>query len=181
MPLLHVVAGFAFIAAPLVVLIVARPRRALIEDVAGALTPDRRDLGWLQYALLVALGAKLRAPRTGKYNAGQKLNSWYWLLASLALAATGLVLAVNFFTKDIFDAAFVERVFPLHELIALLSLIPLAGHLYVALVNRATRPALRGMLTGDVDAAWAAEHHADWAETRSTRTDGRAEDPRQRR
>lgn len=164
-PLLHIIFGVAWLVAPLALVALLRRRRALAADVTAALTPERRDLAWLRYAALAVLGARLRQPRTGKFNAGQKLNTWYWLLASAALAATGLVLAVNFFTKSIFDAAFVVQVFPLHELIALISLIPLGGHLFVALVNRSTRPALTGIITGDVDARWAAEHHAAWFET----------------
>lgn len=163
-PLLHVIFGFAFILTPLALVLVVRQRRALAEDIAGSLTPERGDGGWLRYALLALLGARLRQPPTGKYNAGQKLNTWYWLLASLALAGTGLVLAVHFFTRSVFDTAFVERVFPIHEVLAFMSLIPLAGHLYFALVNASTRPALRGMVSGEVDAAWAREHHDRWYE-----------------
>ena len=37
-----------------------------------------------------------------------------------------------------------------------------AGHLYLALVHEPTRPALRGMTSGRVDAAFAREHHAAW-------------------
>jgi cytochrome b subunit of formate dehydrogenase len=37
-----------------------------------------------------------------------------------------------------------------------------AGHLYMAIVNPGTRPALRGMLTGRVDRNWARAHHAEW-------------------
>jgi formate dehydrogenase subunit gamma len=168
LPLVHIVFGVAFLVAPLLVVLLARQRQALIRDVAGALTPRQGDAAWLNYAALSLLGARLPAPRTGKFNAGQKLNSWYWLIAWLALSATGIVLAVNFLTKSVFDPPFVEAVFPLHELIALLSIIPLAVHLYLALVNRGTRPALRGIVTGDVDAAWAREHHADWYDARMT-------------
>jgi len=166
-PLLHVIFGIAWMLAPLALLAVLRRRRAVLDDVAGSLTPARGDVDWLRYASLTLLGARVRQPPTGKYNAGQKLNSWYWILASTALALTGVVLAVNFFTKRVFDAAFVERVFPLHELVALISLAPLAGHLYLTLINRATRPSLPGMITGEVDAAWAAEHHSAWAKEES--------------
>lgn len=163
-PLLHTLFGIAFALTPLALVALLRRRRALIDDVAGALTPASGDAAWLRYAALAVLGAPIRQPRTGKYNAGQKLNTWYWLLAWAAFSLTGGVLAVNFFTKSVFDAAFVERVFPLHELLAFVSLLPLAGHLYVALINRGTRPALPGIIRGDVDAAWAAEHHQAWYE-----------------
>jgi formate dehydrogenase subunit gamma len=163
-PLLHIIFGVAWILAPLALIALIRRRGALAADVAGALTPEAGDAAWLRYAVLVVLGARLRQPRTGKFNAGQKLNTWYWLLASLALAMTGAVLAINFFSKSVFDTSFVEQVFPLHELIALFSLLPLAGHIYIAVANRSTRPALSGIISGDVDAAWAREHHAAWYE-----------------
>jgi formate dehydrogenase subunit gamma len=163
-PLLHIIFGVAWILAPLTLIALIRQRRALALDVAAALTPATADVAWLRYASLAVLGARVRQPRTGKFNAGQKLNTWYWLLASIALAMTGIVLAVNFFTKSILDTTFVQQVFQLHELIALLSLIPLAGHIYFALFSRSTRPALRGMVAGSVDAQWAKEHHADWYE-----------------
>jgi cytochrome b subunit of formate dehydrogenase len=43
---------------------------------------------------------------------------------------------------------------------AFLAVTPLVGvHLFMATVNRATRKSLPGVFTGDVDAAWAREHH----------------------
>ena len=36
------------------------------------------------------------------------------------------------------------------------------GHFFLAVVNPGTRPALRGMLLGTVDRAWAEHHHAAW-------------------
>jgi formate dehydrogenase subunit gamma len=163
-PLLHIVFGVAWILAPLALVALLRDRRNILMDVAGALTPERNDDRWLRYATLAVLGARVRQPPTGRFNAGQKLNTWYWLLSWVALSATGLVLAVNFFTKSVFDADFVNQVFPLHELIALVSLFPLAGHLFLTLFNRSTRPSLPGIISGDVDAAWAREHHAVWYE-----------------
>ena len=37
-----------------------------------------------------------------------------------------------------------------------------AGHLYLALVRESTSPALSGMLSGEVDAEWARQHHPKW-------------------
>lgn len=163
-PLLHVLLGFGLIASPLLTLLLARERRALLRDMTSAITPEPRDALWLQWAGLVALGAKVRAPRVGKFNAGQKLNTIVWMFAYLWLGGTGLALAIFFFDRAWIDADLVRRLFPLHELAAWLVIVPLAGHLYIALVNRGTRPALSGIVSGDVDAAWAAEHHALWYE-----------------
>jgi cytochrome b subunit of formate dehydrogenase len=38
------------------------------------------------------------------------------------------------------------------------------GHVYLAVINPATRHALRGMTLGDVDRDWALHHHRKWVE-----------------
>ena len=50
----------------------------------------------------------------------------------------------------------------LHDGATFLAAALVAGHLYLALGLPATRPALRGMTRGTVDAAWARLHHAKW-------------------
>ena len=37
-----------------------------------------------------------------------------------------------------------------------------AGHVYLALIHPATRPALRGITRGSVRRDWAEQHHAEW-------------------
>lgn len=162
-PLLHVIAGIAFIVSVPLLVAVVRDRRALAADMRAALTPEPGDTAWVRYAVLAALGARLREPASGKFNFGQKLSTAFWVAATAGLMGTGAVLAVNFFTKRVFGADFVERAFTWHDALMFLSLPVLAGHLYLALINPSTRPSLRGILTGRVDAAWARRHHARWA------------------
>jgi cytochrome b subunit of formate dehydrogenase len=50
----------------------------------------------------------------------------------------------------------------LHVLLALASVALLAGHVYLAALNPATRHSLQGMLRGRVCRAWAREHHPTW-------------------
>jgi cytochrome b subunit of formate dehydrogenase len=50
----------------------------------------------------------------------------------------------------------------LHGAAVLLTGILLGAHVFMAVVNPATRPALHGMVLGSVRRSWAAEHHADW-------------------
>jgi formate dehydrogenase subunit gamma len=161
--LVHVCVGIAFIVAiPLTVLLL-RNRRALVQDVELALTPERGDVHWLRYAALTALGARLPEPASGKFNAGQKLSSAFWVAVTAGLMGTGAVLGVNYFTKRVFGAQLVEQVYPWHTLLAVFTLPVLAVHLYLALINPATRPSLRGMISGGVDANWARRHHSRWA------------------
>jgi cytochrome b subunit of formate dehydrogenase len=46
-----------------------------------------------------------------------------------------------------------------HKLATIALCVLVAGHPYMALVNRAIRHALRGMLTGEVDREWAYKHY----------------------
>lgn len=161
-PLLHVIAGGVFLAAAPLVWLAAPDRRTLRADLRRLLSPGAGDGAWLRYAGYSVLGARLKSPPAGKFNAGQKLNTAALLLLSAGLGLSGLVLGVNFFTKAVFGSAFVERVFPLHDLFMLLSLPLVAGHVYLAAINPSTRPSLRGMLDGRVRRGWAASHHVRW-------------------
>jgi formate dehydrogenase subunit gamma len=161
--LLHVVIGFGFMAAVPLVFLLARNRQELVRDVTHALTPEPGDAAWLHYAGMAALGARVPEPPSGKFNAGQKLSTLCWICATTGLMVTGAVLGLHYLSKRFFDAAFVEQVFPWHTFLALASIPLLLGHLYLALVHPSTRPSLRGILTGRVDAAWAKRHHARWA------------------
>lgn len=169
--LLHVIAGIGFIASVPVVALLTRERGALRDDVQQALTPEPGDIAWLRYAVRSVLGAKLPQPASGKYNAGQKLSTLFWWAVTAGLTLTGAVLAVNYVTKRVFSAAFVETMFPWHDALTILSLPVLAAHLYLSLVNPGTRPSLRGMLSGRVDAAWARRHHARWVAEEARRAE----------
>ncbi len=161
-PLIHVLSGIVFVLAAPAVWLAAPGRRLLRADLRRLLTARAGDLAWLRYAGYALLGAKLAAPATGKFNAGQKLNTAALLLLSLGLGLSGAILGVNFFTKAVFGSAFVERVFPLHDLFMLLSLPLIAGHIYLAAINPGTRPSLRSMFDGRVRRDWALSHHAIW-------------------
>jgi formate dehydrogenase subunit gamma len=51
-----------------------------------------------------------------------------------------------------------------HDVLTLLSVLLVLGHLYLALVHSTTRHALRGMTLGDVREDWARTHHSKWIE-----------------
>jgi formate dehydrogenase subunit gamma len=161
-PLIHVLAGIALTVALLPVFLLQPGVRRLHADLRRLFHWDNTDLTWLRYAAYVLLGARLRQPPTGKFNAGQKANAAASLVFSLGLIVTGAILAVNFFTKSVFDARFVEKVYPYHDLFMLVSIPIVAGHIYFAAINPGTRSALRGMLDGRVDLAWARGHHQRW-------------------
>ena len=130
--------------------------------------PGRRSL-WKGFSALLRLSAVdrklLRSPWSllhrirggpapwGKYNLGQKLAAYLLALLFVGLYATGIAAALAGHRLGAPHGAFVA-----------LTVIVLLGHVFLALVNPSTRPALRGMLTGWVDRSWAEHHHPAWLE-----------------
>lgn len=108
---------------------------------------------------------------SGKFNAGQKLNSAFVLAAVLILFATGLMLHYfSLFPDEISTGAtFV------HDAFAAAVVIVSAGHLWMAWQDPEAR---RGLRTGFVSRRWAEREHALWAATAPTEpSPGTAADP----
>ena len=95
---------------------------------------------------------------SGKFNAGQKLNSAFALGAVIALFVTGLMLRYfSAFPDDIrTGATFV------HDVFAATVVVLSGGHLWMAWQDPEAR---RGLRTGAVSRGWAQREHALWAAT----------------
>jgi formate dehydrogenase subunit gamma len=102
------------------------------------------------------LGGDDRLP-AGRFNAGQKAYFWCSVLFGLATHLSGLGLIV-----PVFGPEGQERICEIHRYGALLFLMSVIVHLYLAtLANRGT---LRSIVLGTVSAEWAAHHHPAWWE-----------------
>jgi formate dehydrogenase subunit gamma len=135
-------------AAALVLIALLGDRRGLrrtARDLDG-FTPD--DLRWLRGG---------HAPQ-GRFNAGQKVNAALTAAFALLFLCSGLLLWLG--ERDT-RFRFASTVV-LHDGLLYVSLVLLVGHLYLAVINPATRHALRGITVGTVDADWAERHHASW-------------------
>jgi formate dehydrogenase subunit gamma len=132
--------------------------------VAGnrrALGGTARELGSLHVegrAWLGAIPARLLAgapePPAARFNAGQNVNFVLVCILLAALYVSGV--------DTIVAGTHHNLIFGGHKVATIALGVLVAGHLYMALVNRATRHALRGMLTGEVDREWAHEHYPRW-------------------
>lgn len=124
-------------------------RAALGADIRALLWFDATDRAFLR-SLREPRGTRTPV-RWGKFNTGQKAAAWTLLGLVCCVFLTGLGAA----TLDLG---------PVHKAALLLTYLVLAGHVFMAVVNPATRPALRGMLAGVVSRVWATKHHPAWVE-----------------
>jgi formate dehydrogenase subunit gamma len=122
--------------------------RRLLRTAREIETFDHDDLRWLS-------GRK--APQ-GRFNAGQKLNAVLTAAFAILFGVSGLLL---WFGEQDTRFRFASTVI-LHDGLMYVSLVLVVGHLYLTLINPATRHSLRGMTLGDVRVEWAMKHHSKW-------------------
>jgi formate dehydrogenase subunit gamma len=149
-------------------------------DELTAFGPE--DRAWLrQFPRWLAASAAARAHLdrgVGRFNAGQKVNAVVTLGTSALLGVTGLALwpldGTGTTMASLLTGPDSARYWlTAHRWLTLLVIGPLVGHIALAAVHPATRPALTGMVRGRVDRRWAAAHHPRWipaeGDTRPTR------------
>jgi len=115
---------------------------------------NKVDLAWFK-----AYGGMIgdNHPSAEKLNGGEKL--WFWTLATagVALCVSGLVLDFPNFDQE---RELIQLSHIIHLVTALVLIAFSFGHIYIGTVG--TEGALEGMVTGQVDTAWAKQHHDLW-------------------
>jgi len=102
----------------------------------------------------------------GRFNAGQKVNAILTAAFALLFFISGLLL---WYGEQ--DTRFrLDGTVFLHDALMYLSVVIVAGHLYLSLIHPSTRHALRGMTLGTVRADWAQTHHAKWTRPKPNAT-----------
>tara|TARA_R110001583_G_scaffold10894_4_gene50222 strand:+ start:168202 stop:169182 length:981 start_codon:yes stop_codon:yes gene_type:complete len=118
---------------------------------------NKIDLEWFK-----AFGGMVgdKHPSAEKLNGGEKL--WFWTLATVgvALCLTGLVLDFPNFDQE---REIIQISHLIHVLTALILTSFAFGHIYIGTIG--TEGALEGMVTGQVDTAWAEQHHDLWVKS----------------
>lgn len=127
-------------------------RAALVRSARQLFGFDGRDRAWLDAHLRHPL-RRHPHPRWGQFNTGQKILAW---------ALTGSIIAVV--TTGILAWRSGGEGGGLHGAAVVVTAVLLGAHIFMAVVNPATRPALAGMVFGRVRRSWAARHHAAWLE-----------------
>jgi formate dehydrogenase subunit gamma len=165
---LHLACAALWIVVTLAVLALG-DRRVLRRTWRELTTFAREDAAWLRsFPRWLVSGGAERADidgEVGRFNGGQKLNALFVVVTSGLLLLTGLALVPidgALLAALVTGPGSVDLWRRAHAWLTLLALLPLAGHVFLALVFPPTRPSLRGMLSGAVDREWAVHHHPHW-------------------
>jgi cytochrome b subunit of formate dehydrogenase len=124
---------------------------AVFRFLRDAFLPERSDFEFV--ARIVTRPFQRTGVRWGKFNLGQKGLAWMMLASVTAIIITG----INSWHTD-GDAS------GPHSTAVIIALILLGLHVFMAVLNPVTRPALPGMVFGRVKRSWALHHHAKWVE-----------------
>jgi formate dehydrogenase subunit gamma len=135
------------------VIVLGGDRQALSRTRRELSSLDAIDREWLARVPAAAFRRSPEVP-AGRFNAGQKLNFLLVaaLFGALFVSGLGLIAIGSHPVNPVFKTA--------HVVAAYLAAVLVVGHLYMALVNPSTRPALRGMISGSVDADWVRKYHS---------------------
>ena len=158
---IHLWAGLA-LPVPLVVALAGPWGAGLRRDLRRIDLWTGDELRWLR-----SLGRN--APRVvDKFNPGQKLNAIFVGSAAVVLLASGAVL--QWF--GLFPLGWRTGATFVHDVVALLAVVVVRGHVGVAVTHR---DALRAMIRGWVTVPWARRHASGWLHEMEAGRDDRIE------
>ena len=145
---IHFWTGICWAGALLAIVLLGN-RAALMRAVREIDLFDRDDRRFLR--------GNLHSPQ-GRFNAGQKVNAIITAAFAVLFFVSGLLLWLG----ERNTAIRLGGTLYLHDALMYLSVVIVIGHLYLALINRTTRHALRGITLGSVREDWAHAHHSKW-------------------
>lgn len=163
---LHLVSAILWVLVPAAAVMLGyrRALRGAARDLACFSKGDWRWLARFPFWLFRRAGG---ATEVDRFNGGQKLFAWFTAGTSILLLLTGLALwpldGRGAALGDLVAGAGSVRAWRYaHAFLSLVISVPLAWHIFLAVVHPRTRPALAGMLGGRVRADWAAAEHPRW-------------------
>jgi formate dehydrogenase subunit gamma len=118
--------------------------------------PDRYDRRWLREFGGFVSGSH---PPARRFNAGQKLIFWSVVIFGLTLTGSGIVMLFPFWALDINGMQWAQF---FHTAASIVLIAIIIAHIYIGTLGM--EGAYDAMGTGEVDLAWAREHHSAWVE-----------------
>jgi len=123
----------------------------------GALLGTAREIDVFDRDDRRFLTGRTHSPQ-GRFNAGQKVNAVLTAAFAVLFFVSGLLL---WYGERDTRFRLGGTVF-LHDALMYVSVVIVAGHLYLSILHPTTRHSLRGMILGSVREDWARAHHAKW-------------------
>ena len=152
---LHI-GSVALIGIGIVLALVFGDTMAVLRSAKDLLLFDRTDISFVSNA--VRHPGRASHTRWGKFDIGQKVLAWSLVGSLAAIIVTG----INSWSAG-------EGASGPHAAAVALTLALLGAHVFMALINPSTRPALPGMVFGHVRRSWAIGHHPAWLEDQDRR------------
>lgn len=116
------------------------------------------DRQWMRQFDDVVKNREERLPDVGRYNAGQKIVFWVFVVSIVVLLISGIVIWQPYFAP-VFPNALRDFAAALHAFVAVVALLTLIIHIYAAIWVKGS---VRAMTRGTVSTAWAKQHHPAW-------------------
>ena len=137
----------------------------LFTDPKGFINWTKQIISWKSYDFQFFtefpkefFGLKAKVPKQGFFNAGQKVNSMLTILAAVLMVTSGFLM----WFPELFSKELVRWAYPVHDGAAALMIAVAIGHIYLSVGHPDSRPSLKGMTRGHVDASYAKAHHGRW-------------------
>jgi formate dehydrogenase gamma subunit len=122
------------------------------------LVPTRNDLQWFKVKPKAEIfDPSLPLPDQGAYNAGQKAFGAVVLIGSTVIGTTGLLMWFGTGGGALGRSLVLIHLITVGAVIAFFFV-----HFAMAALMKEERPALKSMVTGNVDAEYVEHHHAEW-------------------
>ncbi|WML55343.1 cytochrome b/b6 domain-containing protein [Neobacillus sp. PS3-12] len=154
--LLHRIFACIFVT-PTIIYLIMDPK-GLALWMKELITWKKRDVQFFTEFVKDLFGFKFKHVRQTFYNAGEKVNSMLQVLCALMIICSGITM----WFSQYFPRAVVQWGYLFHDIGFGLAIAVVVGHVYLSVVHKNSRPGYTGVITGEVPAWWAREHHTDW-------------------
>lgn len=132
--------------------------RAVLDAGRRLFTFERGDLAWFTEHGRHPFGHAHPDP-SGMFNPAQKVVAWGVATSLSGVILTGILAWMS------------NPGGGLHGALVVVTGVLLGAHIFMAVINPVTRPALNGMVFGRVRRSWAAHHHEGWLNELDRRED----------
>ncbi len=116
------------------------------------------DWQWLRQIRDVLNNREARAPEVGRYNAGQKLLFFVFVICTVGLLLSGIVIWRQFFSMY-FPIGVIRVAAVVHAVCAFVMICAIVVHIYAAFWIKGS---IATMTRGTVTPGWAWKHHRAW-------------------